>query len=295
MKNLKFSFKIILALFMLISSCQDDDFEVGDLDAPSNIQLNVDIVGADASNPNGDGSGVVNITVSADNAISYQFIYNDNRVSAPNGEVSYSFAETGLNTYTVTAIAYGRGGISSSTTVELEVLVLYAPPADLLTMLTDNSSRTWRIKAESNGHFGLGPVGGSTPGEWYSASAFDKAATGMYDDRYTFNIDGTFTHDTGDDGTVFGREPLITELGPHSETPNGADIENYPYGDYSAQWSLSAPGGTETLSLTGLAFMGYYTGGNHKYELYSRSANEMLLRTTDGNNEFDWWFVLVPE
>ena len=33
---------------------------------------------------------------------------------------------------------------------------------------------------------------------------------------------------------------------------------------------------------------------NHKYEIFSRSANEMLIRTTDGNTEFDWWFILVP-
>ena len=42
------------------------------------------------------------------------------------------------------------------------------------------------------------------------------------------------------------------------------------YGDYSEQWSLSAPGGVETLSLTNLAFTGYYTGGNHEYIIFSR-------------------------
>ncbi|MGZ0015766.1 hypothetical protein [Yeosuana sp. AK3] len=60
-------------------------------------------------------------------------------------------------------------------------------------------------------------------------------------------------------------------------------------------WSLSAPGGQETISLTGLGFMGYYVGGDHKYQIYSRSANEMVVKTADGNGQFDWWFRLIPE
>jgi hypothetical protein len=94
---------------------------------------------------------------------------------------------------------------------------------------------------------------------------------------------------------VFGREVLIEELGGPGGTPNGADIENYPYSDYTAQYTLTAPGGVETISLSGLAFIGYYVGGDHKYQIFSRSANEMVLKITDGNNQFDWWFTLVPE
>jgi hypothetical protein len=41
-----------------------------------------------------------------------------------------------------------KAGVSSSTTIEFEVLVLYTPPAELVTTLTSNSSRRWRIKAE---------------------------------------------------------------------------------------------------------------------------------------------------
>ena len=300
MKNTKYIIGFFLSLALLFFNCQEEDFTLGDIIAPSNVQIEVDIVGADANNPNGDGSGTVNFKASADNAISYQFVYNGIISSAPNGEMSYDFSTVGLNTYAVTAIAFGTGGASSSKTIEVEVLSLYEPPADLLTMLTNNSSRVWRIKSEGAKHFGLGPVGGTTPCEWYGAGPDEKAGTGMYDDRYIFNIDGTFTHitniDSGDDtGTVFGRQTLIEELNGPAGTPDGADILNYPLNDYSGQWSLTAPGGIETLSLTGTGFMGYYIGGNHKYEIFSRSANEMQLRSTDGNNEFDWWFILVAE
>ncbi|HEY5688211.1 MAG TPA: glucan endo-1,3-beta-D-glucosidase [Yeosuana sp.] len=300
MKNLKYILGVFLAL--LVFTCQDDEAELGALIAPTNIDLTVDIVGADATNPNGDGSGTVNFTANADNATAIHFVIQNITKLAKGGSVSHDFTVLGLNTYPITVIAYGTGGMSSSKTFEVEVLSLYEPPADLLTMLTSNSSRVWRIKGEAKPHFGLGPVVVETPDkeikdftpfEWYSAGANDKDGLGMYDDRYTFNIDGTFTAVTN--GDVFGRITLIDELGGSGGTVNNADVENYLYDDYTEQWSLSAPAGVETLSLTGLGFVGYYAGGNHKYIIFSRSADEMVLTTTDGNNEFNWWFTLVPE
>lgn len=304
MKNLKYLMYSIITLCLLVTSCQEEDLIFGDIIAPSNIQIVTEIVGADGTNPNGDGSGVVNFTATADNVISYQYVYNGATTPAPGGIKSYNFATLGLNTYSITVIAFGTGGASTSKTVDVEVLSLYEPPADLITMLTGDSSRVWRIKSEAGGHFGLGPVGGAF-NEWYQASADEKVGVGMYDDRYIFNIDGTFTHitdstndDGGEDtsGTIFGREVLVNELNGTGEgVANGADVENYPYSDYSAQWFLTAPGGLETISITGVGFLGYYTGGDHTYKIEMRSANEMSVKTTDGNAGFDWGFVLIAE
>ena len=41
--------------------------------------------------------------------------------------------------------------------------------------------------------------------------------------------------------------------------------------------------------------MGYYIGGNHTYIIEDRGPNEMVLRSTDGNGEFDWGFILIAE
>ena len=299
-QNISFVF---LTLLMFIS-CQEKEPILPTILEPTNLVVDVEIVGADAANPFGDGSGVVNFTAFADNAISYQFINNNVTTVAPNGEASYSFSTTGVNTYTIMVIATGAGGITNSQLIEVEVFASYEAPEDLLQMLVADGSRTWRIKSEANGHFGLGPVGGNIPTEWYGAAANEKSATGMYDDRYIFNADGSFTFITNSvndangvdpSGTVFGRVNLINELGAHNETPNGADIENYPLNDFTSQWSLSAPDGLETLTLSGTAFLGYYTGGNHQYQIFSRSANEMVLRTVDGNTEFTWWFILIAD
>ncbi|OZV67218.1 glucan endo-1,3-beta-D-glucosidase [Winogradskyella aurantia] len=310
MKNyIKITIVAVLCLF--IQACQEEDQEFGPVVAPTNIDLQLtyldDIDGdgvLDEVDAPGLGSGFVKFTATADNALSFVYEVNNIRTTAVNGKATLVFSTLGLNTYNATVIAYGTGGASSSQTIQLDVLSTFEVPAELITMLTNDSQRTWRIKAEVNNHFGLGPVGGGF-NEFFQAPAFDKEGVGMYDDRYIFNVDGTFTHitdNTNDDpdvnpeGTVFGREVLIDELnGPGSGTSNGADIENYPYSDYSESWFITGPGGVETLNLTGIGFLGYYTGGDHTYIIESRSINEMVVRTTDGNGEFDWGFILIAD
>jgi hypothetical protein len=304
MKKFNITLLSVLALFLVTTSCQEDDIEFGNITAPSNLVVTVALQGEDANNPNGDGSGIAILTAQADNAISYQYVFNGSTSSAPAGEGTLIFSSLGVNTYDVTAIAFGAGGASTSTTIQVEILSTYEPPADLLTMLTSDDSRAWRIKSDQGGHFGLGAVGGPLNG-FFSAPPEDKAGLGMYDDSYIFNIDGTFTHITDStndedgvntDGTVFGRSPLIDELnGPGGGEANGADIENYPYSDYDAQWFLTGPGGVDTINLTGIGFLGYYIGGDHTYQIETRSASEMTVRATDGNSEFDWGFILIAD
>jgi hypothetical protein len=303
MKKFKYILISLLGILLLTVSCQDDEATVGDLLTPTNLQVTATIVGQDTNNPNGDGSGVVNFNASADDTITYRFVYQSNQKTDPAGSATFTFSSLGLNSYTVTVIAFGTAGNSTSTTITVDVLATYAPPAELLDQLVGDGSRSWRIKSEQQGHFGLGPIGGTVPTEWYGAGPEEKAAVGMYDDRYIFNADGTFTFvtdNTNDDpavdtsGTVFGRSGLIDELGGSGGTPNGDDIENLPFSDFSEVWALIAPGGVETITLTGNGFIGYYTGGSHTYEIFDRSVpNELILRTTDGNSGFDWWFILT--
>jgi hypothetical protein len=294
MKTIKY-FLTFLVTLLIFSSCETEDYEFGDIVTPTNLTVTPEIVGKDATHPFGDGSGVVNITAKADSAISYKFIYNGSETVKAGGQLTYNFGNTGTNKYTITVIASGKAGVSSSSTIEIEVLVVYIPPAELVTILTGNSSRTWRIKAESANHFGLGPVGGSIPTEWYGAPANSKSNTGMYDDRFTFKTDGSFSHNTGADGWVFGRKVLIEQLNGPGGVADGDDIIQYPYANYGSQYILTAPNGVETLNISGLGFIGYYSGGTHQYRIFKRSANEMVLSTVDGNNEFEWWFVIVPE
>ena len=305
MKNLN---KIIslIAVMICLGSCQEDNPSFGDIIAPTNIVVTSDIVGQDADNPYGDGTGVVNFSAQADNAITYKFVTTGGQQVSPSGNAAITFNTIGINTYQVVVLAIGTGGVTTSTTVEVQVLVTYSPPADLLEKLVGNGSKTWRIKSEKPKHFGLGPVGGNVNCEYYGAGPEEKASAGMYDDRYIFNIDGTFTQITNNtndnpttntDGTVFGRDPFILELGGvGGGERQGSDVLNYPLSDYSANWSIIAPGGVETIALTGTAFIGYYTGGNHQYRIFDSSvSNELTITTADGNGEFNWWFTITSQ
>ncbi len=294
---------IALSVFMLVfyTSCVDDDFDFGELSNPTNLSVSTQVVGQSEEEPFGDGSGEVVFNASADGAMTYKYIFeNGSSITTPSGEYTHQFSQTGTNIYAVTVIAYGPGGTASSALTEVEVLVTYEPPQDLIDKLV---GKEWRIKSEVPGHFGLGPVGGVVPSEWYGAGPEEKAGRGMYDDRYIFNADGTFTHITdinsGDEtGTIFGRTAFIDEIASCSDCvteSDGNDILNVPYSNYTENWFITAPGGVETLNLTGDGFIGYYVGGDHKYEIWDRSGNDLVLRTTDGAGALDWWFIITSE
>jgi beta-glucanase (GH16 family) len=303
MKNILKTGLVALSL-VFASACSNDDYDIGEIAAPTNLQVETDVVGQSDDMPDGDGSGAVTFNATADGAMTYKYVFgNGSSVTSSSGVYTHQFSETGTKIYTVNIIAYGPGGTASSMLVDVEVLVTYEPPADLIDKLV---GKEWRIKAEVPGHFGLGPVGGLGGPEFFAVSANEKAEVGMYDDRYIFNDDGTFTHITNANndepemdpsGTVFGRINLVDQLGVSCDCEvQGADVLNIPYNDYTENWSISAPGGNETINLTGLGFIGYYIGGNHRYEIFDRSGtNELILRSTDGNGEFDWWFILTSE
>ncbi|MGC1203331.1 MAG: glucan endo-1,3-beta-D-glucosidase [Flavobacteriaceae bacterium] len=298
MNNIKHKIVILFSAILVFSSCQEDDVDAGSIVAPSNIEISVTYIDEEAeSTAPGLGSGEVKLTATADNAISYHFVVQGQTKLQESGSASHIFTTLGTNTYPITVIAFGTGGASSTKTIEVEVQALYEPPADLIEMLTSNSSRTFRIDVDKPNYFGLGPVGTGRLGEFFpNGGTPDKSESGMYDDRYTFNIDGTFSHDTGADGAVFGRNGLINEIGgPGDGVPDGDDILRYSYADYTGGWTLTAPGGVETLTLSGLGFIGYYIGGNHSYRIFERSANTFSLISTDGNNQFDWNFILIAD
>ena len=176
MKNIQKTGLVALSL-VFAGACSNDDYDIGEIAAPTNLQVEMDVVGQSEEMPQGDGSGQVIFNATAEGAMTYKYVFdNGSTVTSPSGVYTHQFSETGTKIYTVNIIAYGPGGTASSTLVDVEVLVTYEPPADLLEKLI---GKEWRIKAEVPGHFGLGPVGGVVPTEWYAAGANEKTGTGM--------------------------------------------------------------------------------------------------------------------
>jgi hypothetical protein len=50
---------ISIVILLLMVNCSKDDFTFGSLQAPSNLQVGVELIGKTAANQNGDGSGKV--------------------------------------------------------------------------------------------------------------------------------------------------------------------------------------------------------------------------------------------
>ena len=225
MKTMK-TFKKIIGLFILsislFTSCQDEDQEFGALKAPSNITLNYEVLGQDADNPNGDGSGIVNFSATADDAITYIYSFGDNtdNASAPSGNSSHRFTRTGLSSYNVTVTASGLGGVTSSKSINIEVFSAFddieaksflsgAPisqDSDGLDVINISSpvTKVWYLDDSKTGHLGVGPslafdiqIYGA-PREYYYPSFFSAAP-------------GTFC---GNDGDCFCDDELIFTLNP---------------------------------------------------------------------------------
>ena len=68
---------LLIILTIGIFSCQDDDQQFGEIIEPSNVTLEAEIVGANEENPNGDGSGDVIFTATADDALNFRFYFGD--------------------------------------------------------------------------------------------------------------------------------------------------------------------------------------------------------------------------
>ena len=294
MKYLKY-ISILFISLIVFTACEQENYEFGPITTPSNLEVSFDIVGADENNPYGDGSGLVNFIATANNAINYQFIIDGETAAvSSSGVFQRTFYNIGVNTYDIVVLATGTAGNASSAALTIEVLATYTPPGALIQALTGGSSRTWRVKSEVPNHFGLGPVGGTDPCQWYGAGIEEKTGVGAYDDRWVINSDGTIDHITNND--IFGRAAQVfADLGDNGTGGvDGDDILNYQFADYTENWVITDPGQV-SINLTGNAFFTYYSGGNHVYEIWDYNENELYLKTVDGANEFTWWFVLIAE
>lgn len=114
---------LCLVLAFLPLSCSssepDDDLPV----KPSNLVVDVEIVGSSAAEPNGDGSGKVIVSFSAKNADSYRINFgNGDVLETTSNEISYTYVGQGTNTYQLFVSAYkGSAFISEGVSVTIDV------------------------------------------------------------------------------------------------------------------------------------------------------------------------------
>lgn len=299
----------VFALLIIFSSCKKNTYNLGDLTAPSNLVITAVIVGQDATHPNGDGSGDVNFTLTATNALSYKIDYDANNavdlVFLPKGTATKKYTTLGVNTYRVTAVAYGKGGTSTTVTKDIIVRSDFTPDPAIVANLTGGTSKTWGVNKDVAGHFGVGPWDpGCYTGCWWSASVNEKVAccNCFYTARFTFTKsgnnysltvatpDGAFTKT----GSLAGGLPGIPGSGGEGCYAYGGGTSSISFGPAtSGLTSTPAQPTTKTsINLAGVnTFIGY--GASLKeYEILSITATELRLRMQGTETGNSWNLIM---
>jgi len=182
----------LIALFLVFSvtltACKKQEYSFGDLVNPSGLTLTTAVVGVDASNPNGNGTGRVTITAAATGALTYQIDFGDGvKQVVPSGTLTYKYNNPGTNAYTITVNAVGTGGSLSTISKRVTVFVAFQIPTEIVSALTGSGSKVWVTDKDAPGHFGVGPNNEFSP-IWYAAVPNTREAC-AYDDEITFSKD----------------------------------------------------------------------------------------------------------
>jgi hypothetical protein len=195
-----------------------------------------------------------------------------------------------------------RNGVSEgSKTLYIQIdntIVDYAP---YIRRLTNGDSKTWQIASDVAGHLGCGESG--TDGlNWWSASANDKAGTGLYENRFIFTQTtatdgGDYTYDPGTSGTVYVNTG-ITSLSPYTDY-NPGDGNDYaaPAQSQTTTFQFKTEGTDLYLELPAGTLFGYIPNveayNSPKFKVNGIS-NDTVELTID-NGSIAWHYILAPE
>ncbi|OUR90834.1 glucan endo-1,3-beta-D-glucosidase [Flavobacteriales bacterium 34_180_T64] len=322
MKNFKYILSSFLVLALFASSCQEDDISIGDITAPTNLVITAEVVGVDAENPFGDGSGLVNMTAFANNSLSYTFQFGDGiQAVVPSGENTHRYSISGVNTYTVVVSAIGTGGVSTTATIEIQVFSSFDDfEAKVFLSGGLGSTKTWYPKLDQDGHLGVGPTleqdiadDGGLNGHWFpqydSTDAFGKCDNGDSDCfcnftlTFALNNEGSLTFNQNNNGQTFfnwasggavGQTfPEFADTCFEFDTSGESEVTLIPS---STDWSqvadpdFPAPRGT-VMNFTNDAFMGYYTGVS-SYEILAIENDFLYVRFFDNENPVIVWYQM---
>lgn len=295
--NLKYILGFALLIAITIFACKKTDYSFGKIKTPGGISVTATPQGVDATHPDGDGSGIVTVTITATDVTTYKVYSGDalgDSALSSTGAFTFTYATEGTNVYTIAVNAIGTGGAMSTVTKQVKVFYTFPLPADILAGLTNGSSQTWISAHDVQGHFGVGPAATFTA-DYYKAAPDEKPAC-AYDDEITFKkIDNNTVSITVDNkGETF----LIgASVGYYGQTGSGDGCYPVNTGGTKTLGFGAAVSGSGAANSTGVQFTVPGNGivdfgtGSGTYEILSLSAGVMMLRNIgiDGNA---WYQIL---
>lgn len=129
--------------FWILTACSSSDSTTEPIEealVPTNLEFSITIVGADANNPNGDGSGLIQCTATATNAVRYVFkVGNQAEQESTNGVFDYKFTTSGDNNTVISVFAYSSSGDEIS---DFKAITVY---------VSDQSGLVWADEFDSEG------------------------------------------------------------------------------------------------------------------------------------------------
>ncbi|MDT0690830.1 family 16 glycosylhydrolase [Salegentibacter sp. F188] len=303
MKKIYINISLLLSLLFVLNSCEEEDYDIGEITTPTNLTVETEVLGVTEEMPDGDGSGAVTFNASADNAITYKFIYGDGFEEVSyDGTTTHNFNENGVNDYTVTVIASGTGGVSSNLTTTVTVFSDFSDP-ETKQLLTGGSSKTWYVAAAQPAHLGVGPASGGAPDlftpVYYAAAPFEKAGADvsscLYEGELTFSLEGEeIIYNQNNMGSTFFNASYGADFGG-----SGAEDQCLEY-DTSGPKAVSLSPATSgipednstgtVINIAGGGFMSYYFGAS-SYEVLSIDENTMHVRGVMGNDPSLAWYL----
>lgn len=312
MKNIKNIYIVLFSMAIAFLGCQEKEYEFGDIIAPSSIVINAEIIGQDVNDPdlaNGDGSGIVNFTVSADNASSYVYYFNGVASASPSGIFSKRFSKVGTNIYTVVVKANGTAGVSTTKSMDIEVYSSFTDieAENFLSGANIGDSKKWYWQADVDVHVGLGPVtedygGGEFAYEawWNGIKAWDSEKACMYDNEFVFTrtADGiTFEQTVGPSfvpGTYAGSLGVAGDI-CHDETVATSmfGLKQVSFGPSTSKAAIEGSYDNEDYRRTSFeisdnGFMGWLVGSS-TYDIISISNDELFVRIIEAGDGYAWY------
>jgi len=309
MKKLKNIYIILFSMTIAFLGCQEKEYEFGDIVAPTSIVINAEIIGQDAANPFGDGSGSVNFTVSANNASSYVFFFNGIATKSPSGELLKRFSSVGVNTYSVIVKANGTGGASTTKTMDVEVFSSFSDveAESFLSGTNVGDSKKWYWQADVDVHVGLGPVtddygNGEFAYEawWNGIKAWDSEKACMYDNEFVFTrtangltfeqtvgpafVPGSYAGDLGVTGDQCHNETVATDMFGVKQVSFGPSTSKAATeGSYNNELYRGT-----TFEISDGGFMGWLVGSG-TYDIISISNDELVVRVIQAGDGYAWY------
>ncbi len=288
-------------LVLIIIGCQEDEPELGSIVTLGDLSV--------SSNVSDDGSGIVEFTATAEDAITYKYVFGDGTSEvSPSGIITKTFTKTGLNTYLITVVAYGTEDNSTTITIEIEVEVeVQGDFADeeAKQLLSGGNIKTWYLATAEPGHLGVGFTIEQRPGAYWFATEFsaypyqfcENSDTNCFcDDELIFALLGdNLTYQLDNKGQTFFNGANSAAGGGDG---SGGDIcLDFEIMGTSIVNLVSSPNGLPEgrtrgtlMNFTNDGFMGYYVGSS-SYEILSITNNFLYVRSYDASNPALAWYL----